>query len=61
MTKRRFRPRRRATAFRFALSEPADVRITIRRRGRSSALLTPDDRPAGPNRIRSTADSEAAR
>ena len=34
MTHRRFRPGRRATAFRFVLSEPAGVRIVIRRVGR---------------------------
>lgn len=51
MTKRRFRVRRRATAFRFALTEPADVRIVIRRRGRRVGVLRRPNRPAGPNRI----------
>jgi hypothetical protein len=52
MTKRRFRPRRRATAFRFVLSETADVRILIRRRGGRVGAIARADRPAGPNRIR---------
>jgi hypothetical protein len=52
ITPRRFRPRRRATAFRFALSEPADVRIVIRRRGRRIGAIGRADRPLGANRIR---------
>jgi hypothetical protein len=51
MTPRRFRPRRRATAFRFVLSEQADVRVVIRRRGKRMGAITRADRPAGPNRI----------
>ena len=51
MTDRSFRPRRRATAFRFVLSEQADVRIVIRRLGRRKGAITAADRPAGPNRI----------
>jgi hypothetical protein len=39
MTHRRFRPGRRATAFRFVLSEPAGVRIVIRRVGRYAGQL----------------------
>jgi hypothetical protein len=51
MTHRRFRPRRRATAFRFVLSEQADVRIVIRRLGRRVGAIARADRPAGANRI----------
>jgi hypothetical protein len=51
MTKRRFRPRRGATKFRFGLSEAADVRIRVNRRGRRLGVLRRDDRPAGPNAI----------
>ncbi len=51
MTDRSFRPRRRATAFRFLLSEQADVRIVIRRVGRRKGAITRADLPAGPNRI----------
>jgi hypothetical protein len=51
MTHRRFRPQRRATAFRFVLSEQADVRIAIRRRGKRIGAIVRADRPAGPNRI----------
>ena len=51
MTHRRFRPRRRATAFRFVLTEAADVRIVIRRRGKRVGAISRADRPAGPNRI----------
>ncbi len=51
MTHRRFRPHHGATKFRFRLSEPADVRIAVRRRGRRVGSLRRDDRPAGPNVI----------
>lgn len=51
MTRRRFRPGRRATAFRYVLSEPADVRIVIRRRGRRVGTIARADRPAGANSI----------
>lgn len=52
MTDRRFRPGRRATTFRFVLSESADVRIVIRRRGgRRVGAISRADRPAGANRI----------
>jgi hypothetical protein len=39
MTHRRFRPHRGATKFRFRLSEPADVRIRLKRHGRSVGAL----------------------
>jgi hypothetical protein len=51
MTHRRFRPRRGATQFRFRLSETADMRIVIRRRGRRVGAIARADLPAGPNRI----------
>lgn len=51
MAHRRFRPGRRATAFRFVLSEQADVRIAIRRRGKRLGAIRRADLPAGPNRI----------
>jgi hypothetical protein len=51
MTRRRFRPRRRATAFRFVLSEVADVRIAIRRRGRLRGVIRREDLAAGRQRI----------
>jgi hypothetical protein len=55
MTKRRFRVRRRATAFRFSISEPADVQIVIRRRsvrGRRLGAISRADLSAGANMIR---------
>jgi len=51
MTRRRFRVRRRATAFRFALSEPAGVRIVVRRRGRYMGQFRRHGLSAGSNRI----------
>jgi hypothetical protein len=52
MTHRRFRPHRRATRFKFRLSERADVRITIRRRGaRKARVLLRKGRSAGANTI----------
>ena len=51
MTRRRFRVRRRATAFRFALSEPAGVRIVVRRRGRYMGQIRRRGLAAGSNRI----------
>ena len=51
MTRRRFRVRRRATAFRFALSEPAGVRIVVRRLGRYVGQIRRRGLPAGSNRI----------
>jgi hypothetical protein len=54
MTKKRFRPHRGATKFRFRLSETADVRIVVRRRrlhGRRMGALRREDLPAGPNAI----------
>jgi hypothetical protein len=52
MTRRRLRPGRRVTFFRFVLSEPADVRIRIRRRGRTLRTITRRGRSAGANSIR---------
>lgn len=51
MTHRRFRPGRRATAFRFRLSEPARVRIVIRRRGRLAGTIRRRGLGAGANSI----------
>lgn len=52
MTPRRFRPGRRAAAFRFVLSEPADVRIVVRRRrGKRAGAISRADLPAGANTI----------
>ncbi len=51
MTRKRFRPRRGATRFRFRLSETADVRIVVKRRGRRVGTLRRGDRPAGTNAI----------
>jgi hypothetical protein len=51
MTHRRFRPARRATAFRFALSETAGVRIVIRRLGRYAGQLRRRGLPAGGNTV----------
>jgi hypothetical protein len=51
MTHRRFRVRRGATAFRFALSEPARMRIVIRRFGRLAGQIRRRGLPAGSNRI----------
>ena len=51
MTHRRFRPRRRATAFRFALSEPARMRIVIRRLGRLAGTIRRRGLDAGANSI----------
>jgi hypothetical protein len=50
-THRRFRPARRATAFRFALSEAADVRFVIRRLGRFVGQLRRRGLDAGANRV----------
>jgi hypothetical protein len=52
MTRLRFRPGRRATAFRFVLSEPAAVRIVIRRMGRYVGELRRARLNAGANTIR---------
>ena len=54
MTHRRFRPGRRATAFRFVLSEPARVRIVIRRVGRYVGQLRRGRLNAGANTIQWT-------
>ncbi|MEA2408872.1 MAG: hypothetical protein QOE69_2991 [Thermoleophilaceae bacterium] len=53
MTHRRFRPHRRATRFKFGLSEAANVRITIRRRGARQVrvLVRKGRRSAGANTI----------
>jgi hypothetical protein len=51
MTHRRFRPGRRATAFRFVLSEPAAVRIVIRRVGRYVGQLRRGRLDAGAHTI----------
>jgi len=51
MTHRRFRPGRRATAFRFVLSEPAGVRIVLRRVGRYVGELRRGRLNAGTNTI----------
>jgi hypothetical protein len=51
MTHRRFRVRRRATAFRFTLSEPAAVRLVIRRVGRRVGTIRRSGLDAGANRI----------
>jgi hypothetical protein len=51
MAHRRFRVRRRATAFRFALSEPAGVRIVVRRRGRYMGQIRRRALSSGSNRI----------
>jgi hypothetical protein len=51
MTHRRFRPGPRATSFRFALSEPAGVRVVIRRRGRYVGTVRRSGLGAGSNRI----------
>ena len=51
MTHRRFRVRRRATAFRFNLSEPARARIVIRRLGRKVGEIRRRGLDAGGNRI----------
>ncbi len=51
MTRRRFRPGPRATSFRFALSEPAGVRVVIRRRGRYVGTVRRSGLGAGSNRI----------
>lgn len=52
MTHRRFRPHRGATRFKFRLSERADVRIAMRRRGaRKARVLLRKGRPAGANTI----------
>lgn len=52
MTRLRFRPGRRATAFRFVLSEPAAVRIVIRRVGRYAGQLRRARLNGGANTIR---------
>jgi hypothetical protein len=52
MTRLRFRPGRRATTFRFVLSEPAAVRIVIRRVGRYVGQLRRARLNAGANTIR---------
>jgi hypothetical protein len=51
MSHRRFRVRRRATSFRFGLSEPATVRIAIERRGRGVGTIR-RRLDAGPQRVR---------
>jgi hypothetical protein len=51
MTNRRFRAGPRATAFRFGLSEPAGVRIVLRRFGRYVGQIRRRGLLAGPNRI----------
>jgi hypothetical protein len=51
ITHRRFRPHRGATKFRFTLSEPADVRIRFKRRGRSVGALKRRHLEAGANAI----------
>jgi len=51
MTHRRFRPGRRATAFRFVLSEPAAVRIVMRRVGRYVGQVRRARLNAGANTI----------
>jgi hypothetical protein len=51
MTHRRFRVQRRATAFRFALSEPAGMRIVLRRFGRYVGQLRRRGLAAGANSI----------
>ena len=51
MTHRRFRVRPRATAFRFRLSEPAGMRIVLRRFGRYVGQLRRRGLAAGANRI----------
>lgn len=51
MSHRRFRPHRRATAFRFELSEAADVQIVIKRRGRRVGAIKRANLASGPNRI----------
>jgi hypothetical protein len=51
MTRRRFRARPRATAFRFWLSEPAGARIVIRRFGRYVGQIRRRGLLAGTNRI----------
>jgi hypothetical protein len=51
MTRRRFRVRPRATAFRFTLSEPAGMRIVLRRFGRYVGQLRRRGLAAGANRI----------
>jgi hypothetical protein len=51
MTHRRFRPGRRVTAFRFGLSEPAGVRIVIRRLGRLAGTIRRRGLRAGANSI----------
>jgi hypothetical protein len=52
MSRRRLGPRRRGAVFRFVLSEPADVRIRIRRAGRTLRTIARAGRPAGANAIR---------
>jgi hypothetical protein len=52
MTRRRLRPGRRVTFIRFTLSEPADARIRIRRRGRTLRTITRRGRASGANSIR---------
>jgi hypothetical protein len=51
MTHRRFRPGRRATAFRFRLSEKSTVTIVIKRRGRRVGTIRRRGLSAGPRRI----------
>ena len=51
MAHRRFRVRRRATSFKFNLSEPGDVRIVIRRLGRKVGEIRRRGREAGANTI----------
>jgi hypothetical protein len=51
MTRRRFRVRPRATAFRFSLSEPAGLRIVLRRFGRYVGQLRRRGLAAGSNSI----------
>jgi hypothetical protein len=52
MSRRRLRPGRRTTVFRFLLSEPADVRIRIRRGRRTLRTITRAERPAGATAVR---------
>jgi hypothetical protein len=51
MSVRRFPVRRRATSFRFGLSEPAEVRVVIRRLGRYVGTIRRRGLAAGANRI----------
>jgi hypothetical protein len=51
MTHRRFRVKRRATSFKFKLSEPANVRIVLRRSGKKVGEIRRRGLAAGANRI----------